>query len=186
MKTLIANFLKGCLVIVPIACTAYVLYLLFTSVDGLLGYPIPGVGFLATVAIVTVVGALTSNVIGRRVLRQAERLLARVPLVKLLYTSIRDFVGAFVGDHKSFDRPVVVSLDADAKLLGFATSEQLEHLGLAGYVAVYLPQSYNFAGNLVLFPAERVRPVETDSAAFMAFVVSGGVVAKQPSADATG
>jgi uncharacterized membrane protein len=59
--------------------------------------------------------------------------------------------------------------------LGFVTRESLDHLGLAGRVAVYVPQSYNFGGNLLALPTEQVRPLPVDSADLMAFIISGGV-----------
>ncbi|HET9955365.1 MAG TPA: DUF502 domain-containing protein, partial [Polyangiaceae bacterium] len=106
-----------------------------------------------------------------------ERLLKRVPLVKLIYTSIKDLIGAFVGDHRSFDRPVAMRLAADSpvRMLGFVTREALHTLGFVEHVAVYLPQSYNFAGNLVLVPRALVEPLDVSSGELMTFIVSGGV-----------
>jgi uncharacterized membrane protein len=104
----------------------------------------------------------------------------KLPLVKLLYTSIKDLIGAFVGDQKSFNKPVAVALvPGGPMVLGFVTNESLESLGLAEHVAVYVPQSYNFAGNLLLFPKEQVLPIETDSSQVMTFLVSGGVSGKK-------
>jgi uncharacterized membrane protein len=86
-------------------------------------------------------------------------------------------MGAFVGEKRRFNRAVRVQPDPTIELwfLGFITSDDLGRLGLEGWVAVYLPQSYNIAGNLVLVPADRVVPVAVDSADLMAFIVSGGV-----------
>lgn len=177
-RALARNFLKGCLVLVPSAVTLYVIYFIFTTVDGLVAVPIPGLGFLFTVTLITAVGYLASNVVGRQLFDAVERQLARVPLVNLVYTSLKDLVEAFVGEKKRFDRPVMVSvgLGEGAKLLGFITADALEALGLDDHVAVYFPQAYNFAGNLVLFPRDKVTPLEVDRSQFMAFIVSGGVV----------
>jgi uncharacterized membrane protein len=123
------------------------------------------------------VGFLTSNVVGKAVVRKAERWLERVPLLKLIYGSIRDLISAFVGDKKRFDRPVAVSLVAQssAKALGFVTRESMDELDMPGHVAVYFPQSYNFAGNLLLFPRDQVERLDASSADVMTFIVSGGV-----------
>ena len=185
MKTLAKYFFEGLLVLLPAVASVYFVYLVFAKVDGLLGFDQRGVGFVVTLALITGVGAVASNVVGRRLLGLMELLLTRVPLVKLLYTSLRDFVGALVGEQKSFDRPVVVSLGehGSTKAFGFVTCESLTEFGLPGHVAVYFPQSVNFAGHLLLFPRDRVTPLEVDHARFMAFVVSGGVVSHEPSVD---
>jgi len=97
----------------------------------------------------------------------------------MIYTSVRDLVGAFVGEKKAFDRPVSVELmpGSGISVAGFITSPDLSMLGLSDTVAVYLPQSYNFAGNLILVPSGRVTPLKADSGKLMAFIVSGGVSA---------
>ena len=107
--------------------------------------------------------------------RSMENALTRVPLLKLLYTSIRDLINAFVGDKKRFDRPVAVAFTESARALGFVTRETLHGLHLPGHVAVYFPQSYNFAGNLLIVPKELVEPLDVHPTDMMAFIVSGGV-----------
>ena len=106
-----------------------------------------------------------------------DRILNRLPLVKLLYGSVKDLLNAFVGDKKSFSHPVLVQLNGDsqAHVLGFITCDSLFHLGLDGYVSVYVPQSYNFAGQLLVFPISRVKALEANSTEVMTFIVSGGV-----------
>ena len=75
------------------------------------------------------------------------------------------------------DKPVLVRLtgESEARLVGFVTQESLDRLGLPGYASVYFPQSYNFAGNLVVFPSSQLEPLDAASADVMAFIVSGGV-----------
>ena len=101
----------------------------------------------------------------------------RAPLVKILYTSIKDLIEAFVGDRRRFNRPVLVTLGGppSVEALGFVTCDDLSPIGAAGRVAVYFPQSYNFAGNLVIVPLESVRPINADPGRVMAFIVSGGI-----------
>src|ERR1700704_1041715 len=111
LKFFVRYFLRGCLVSAPLAITVYILYTILTTIDGWLHIGIPGVGLVITVLLIVLVGFLTSNVVGRSIVEFTERLLSQVPLVKLIYSSIRDLVRAFVGDKKSFDRPVAVSLN---------------------------------------------------------------------------
>jgi uncharacterized membrane protein len=177
MKRISKYFLQGLLVVVPLAVTAYVLYRIFLAIDGLLGFKIPGVGFLVTLFLITFVGFLASHLIPKRVFRMFDQWIGSLPFVKLLYSSIKDLLEAFVGKKKTFDRPVMVTLvkESPAKVIGFVTAESLEHLGIRDSVAVYLPQSYNFAGNLIIFPKDHVQPLNKDGADVMAFVMSGGV-----------
>ncbi len=177
MRALLNYFLRGVAVIAPLAVTAYVCWRLFAAVDSWLGLSTPGAGFAITIAFLIAVGFVASTFLARATLGLIERVLTRLPLVRLLYGSTKDLFNAFVGEQRRFDRPVVVTLypDAGGEVLGFVTQTALDHLGLAGRVAVYLPMSYSFAGHVVLFPAERVRAVAADSADVMAFLVSGGV-----------
>lgn len=177
MRRLVNYFLQGLVVIAPLALTVYVCWLVFSTIDRWLGIPIPGVGFVLTVLVITLVGFLASNLLARGMISAVESIMNRLPFVRLLYSSTKDLLNAFVGEKRRFDKPVVVSLTADgtAKALGFVTQDTLDHLGLSEHIAVYLPQSYNFAGNLLLFPARQVTPLASESSAVMAFIVSGGV-----------
>jgi uncharacterized membrane protein len=125
------------------------------------------------------------------IFNRLEKAVTRLPVVKLLYFSIKDFINAFVGEKKSFTQPVMLTLGpgiladvggvaaaspSDIKILGFVTSDALDLPGTEGRVAVYIPQSYNFGGMLLLVARDRVTPMNTaDSAKIMAFIVSGGV-----------
>ena len=141
---------------------------------------IPGLGLAIAVVVtlvgITLIGLLASNFVGRKLFELIDRLFARVPLIKLLYSSLKDFISAFAGEKKSFDKPVVAELMPGGPLAaGFVTRQSFEMLGLADHVAVYFPHSYNFSGYVLMLPASKVRPIELDSAEVMAFIVSGGV-----------
>ncbi len=179
MSRLLNYFLKGIVLVAPLAFTVYVCVRLFTTIDGWLGIPVPGVGFIVTVVLITLFGFLASNLLARGVLAAVERVLERLPFVRLLYSSTRDLLNAFVGEQRRFDKPVMVAPypGGVARALGFVTQESLASMGLDGHVTVYLPQSYNFAGTLLIFPASAVTPMRADSADVMAFIVSGGVTA---------
>ncbi|MET0793084.1 MAG: DUF502 domain-containing protein [Polyangiaceae bacterium] len=177
VKRLVGYFVRGCLVLVPLGLTVYILFAILRTIDQLLPIGIPGAGLLITLILVTVVGALTSNVLGRSVVDSADRALKRLPLVKLIYTSIKDLIDAFMGDKKSFNRPVAVTLNPGSglKALGFITRDGLHALDLPMHVAVYFPQSYNFAGYLAVVPREQVEALDVNSAELMTFIISGGI-----------
>ena len=156
--------------------------------DGLLGLPVPGAGFVATLILITIVGFLGSNLLTRGAISFFDRILGRLPFVNLVYGSTRDLVKAFVGEKRRFDKPVLVQLvpGSNAHVLGFVTQESMTRLGLESMVSVYVPQSYNFAGQLFIFPATSVQRLDTSSSAVMAFIISGGVteVARAEGAEA--
>lgn len=177
MRRLIQYFVRGLVITTPVALTLWICWWAVTSLDTLLPLGFPGAGLLVTLAVITGVGALASNFVTRSVLAEVERLLEGVPFVRLVYTSTKDLINAFVGERRRFNRPVRVRLDdaLDVWYLGFVTADSMEHLGMPGHVAVYLPWSYSFAGRVVLVPAGNVEPLGATAADTLAFIVSGGV-----------
>jgi len=177
MKRLTRYFLEGLLVLLPVFATIYVIYAVFKKIDSIYEFTIPGMGFLLTILTITIVGFISSNFLAKKLVNVMDNLFARLPFVKMIYTSVKELTGAFVGDKKSFNKPVLVTLSPSNNIqaIGFVTLQSLEHLGFADKVAVYLPQSYNFAGNLLVVPKEQVIPLTADSGDIMAFIVSGGV-----------
>ncbi len=177
MRRLLNYFLRGLVLVAPLAITLYVCWIVFVRIDGWLGLPVPGLGFVLTIVLITLVGFLGSNLITRGMVAIVEQAVSRLPFVRLLYTSTKDLLNAFVGEKRRFDKPVLVrlSMQSEARMVGFVTQESLDRLGLPGYATVYFPQSYNFAGNLVVFPSSQLQPLDAASADVMAFIVSGGV-----------
>jgi len=177
MSRLLNHFFRGVVLLAPLAFTVYVCVRVFATIDGWLGIPIPGVGFVATVALITLFGFLASSFITRQMLSVVESVLERLPFVRLLYSSTKDLLNAFVGEKRRFDKPVLVApyASGEARALGFITQETLTSMGMLEHVAVYLPQSYNFAGSLLIFPTSAVTVLDAESADVMAFIVSGGV-----------
>jgi len=177
MKRLVTYFLRGLVFGVPIAFTAWVFWVAFRTIDGWLGLTIPGLGIVVLVAATILCGFLASNFLTRRAMNLFETFLDRLPIVKLLHSSLKDLMAAFVGEKRRLGKPVLLDLDAQGavRTVGFVTRDSLEAVGLGDFVAVYLPQSYNFAGQLVLVPRARVHPLAGERAAVMQFIVSGGV-----------
>ena len=195
MRYLVKYFLRGLLIVVPAAATIWILYKVFGFVDNLVhvpeeewrvplvGWRVPGVqlsfpgsGVLLTFLLVSFVGMLGSNIFTKQFFTYSERLFTRMPGVKQVYNAIKDLIEALVSEDKKFDKPVLLTMAQDVQVIGFVTRESLDDLGLDDKVAVYVPQSYNFAANLIVVPPERVRPLELPPADVMAFVVSGGVL----------
>ncbi len=185
MKRLVQYFIRGLLVTTPLALTLWICWWAVSAVDNLIPLGFPGSGILVTLAGITLIGALAGTLVTRGVLAEIERLLEGLPFVRIVYTSIKDLLNAFVGERRRFNRPVRIRLDqtVDVWYLGFVTSDSLGHLGMPGHVAVYLPWSYSFAGRVILLPAEHVFPISGDSTDMLAFIISGGVTG--PSAPAT-
>ncbi len=177
LSRLVNYFLKGIVFLAPLAFTIYVCVRIFSTIDGWLGIAIPGVGFVITVVLITLLGFVAQSFLTRSLLNVVENLLNRLPFVRLLYSSTKDLLNAFVGEKRRFDKPVLVNTyrDGVARSLGFVTQDTLLGLGLVDHVAVYVPQSYNLAGNLLIYPSSAITPIDADSADLMAFIMSGGV-----------
>jgi uncharacterized membrane protein len=107
----------------------------------------------------------------------ADHMLERTPGIKLIYTTIKDFVEAFAGAKRKFNKAVLVNvMAADVWQVGFITQEELREFDLQEYVAVYVPQSYAFAGHLYFVKRDRVRVLtDISSTDAMKFAISGGV-----------
>lgn len=187
MKQILAYFFQGLLYTVPIAATAYVVLKLVSIADSLfVGVPIvrdiPGLGLLLVLALITIAGWGGSRFLSPRMVELFETALAKVPFLKLIYTSVRDLMKAFVGEKRKFDHPVMVKMDPDGlnNRLGFVTQSDLNSLGLKEMVAVYCPFPYSVMGDLIIVPAANVTPLDgVNSVDLMKFVVSGGVASSE-------
>lgn len=189
-------FLQGLIILAPIAITIWTVTTLFDWVDNILpglieriapnllpndaeGKPIkiPGVGFTLVLLIVILVGYISSSFIVGRMVELFDKFLERTPGIKIIYSTVKDFVEAFAGNKRKFTKSVLVNIDGnDIWRIGFITQEELNQFDLQEYVAVYVPQSYAFAGHLYFVKKERVRLLtDISSADAMKFAISGGV-----------
>lgn len=176
-KRLLYYFLRGLVILVPIALTVYIIIVTLAWIDSLIPVVVPGLGLLIVSGIIIGIGWLASSFIARPIFELMEDLIMEVPLISLIYSSIKDLLSAFVGDKKKFTQPVLVEMEPGSKLykMGFLTQEDMSIIGEPGLVAVYLPHSYNFSGNFYIVPKARVSLLSLPSADVMKFVVSGGV-----------
>jgi uncharacterized membrane protein len=188
MNKLIRYFLQGLLLISPVALTIYAILVTLEFIDGLLiqhltnliGFKIPGLGLVIILTFITLIGVIGSSILIKPLLSSIDGFISRAPLVKIIYTSIKDFMSAFVGKDKKFTEPVLVkvNVNSDLEMFGFITQHDLSALGInSGKVAVYIPYSYTFSGNLYIVPAANVKHLNVNSTEIMKFIVSAGVTA---------
>ena len=185
MKKVFFYFLQGLILVAPFGITIYIVVLIFRFFNNLIAgifgdlfpFNVPGFGLLVVFVAITLLGLLARTVIARPVKKMWNKLLDKAPLLKLVYSSLKDLMNAFVGKEKKFNHPVrvKVNLVSDLEKLGFLTREDLLELGIEGkMVAVYFPHSYNFSGEMFIVPAEHVTPLDASPSEVMKFIVSGG------------
>jgi len=185
MKRLGTYFLQGMLLVAPLAATVYIVYFLFMLTDGLLStylekylnWKIPGLGILIIILFLVFLGMIGETIFAKPIKFLIKRILLKTPILRLIYTSVKDLFSAFVGKEKKFHRPVIVLVDEKNDLwrMGFLTSDNLTDMGIPGKVAIYFPFSYNISGILYLVPANRVKPLNISPSEAMKFILSGGV-----------
>lgn len=194
-RKIVQFFFQGIIIIAPIGITLYVVIWLFNLIDNFLPnilynfFPkwmtntdgtlrtIPGLGFVLVVILVTFLGWVSSSFIVSRIVAVFDKVLEQTPGVKYIYSSVKDFLEAFGGNRKKFDKPVLISVDAvDTWRIGFITQHDAAQFGLTDHVAVYVPLSYSLTGVVYFVPKENVKPITNmNGAEAMKFVISGGV-----------
>ena len=187
MKSIVKNFINGILTIVPIILVVYVIYKTFLFLDGLLGNTlrpylkddyIPGIGLLSTIILITVLGWMSTKYFSGKIIRLIDILLDKIPVVKTIYSVIKDTVQSFLGEKKSFSKVALVVIPGtEMRSLGFITSEQVEdfYSPLKDHVAVYIPQTFQVAGFTFLIPKEQVEIIDVKPEEAMKFILSGGM-----------
>jgi len=157
------SFLTGLVVTVPLLITVVTLVWFFRFIDGfarplsiyLLGREVPGLGVLMTAAFILVIGAVATNVIGRRVLQRGEKWLLSVPLFKTVYAPVKQLVAAFSPDSETGFKKVVIVDDARrGMVIGFLTREFTIDRGQGpeAMVAVYVPTNHLYLGDVFVYP----------------------------------
>jgi len=178
MKKIINYFLQGLLYIVPISVTFYVVYWAFQKIDGILPFQFPGLGLTVIIAIITFIGFAGSVIIASPINSFFQRLLKKAPLLRTIYSSMKDLMQTFVGKKKGFNQAVLIKLYENSTIerIGFITNENLSSLGIkGGKILVYLPHSYAFSGQLFVVEKSYITPIEKPSSEIMKLIVSGGV-----------
>lgn len=179
-------FFQGLLYIGPLAITVYAIHAIFVWVDGLLNQyiydflevDIPGLGFVSVLLIILIVGFLGSSFLFKPFITWFDRIISKAPLIKIVYTSVKDLLTAFVGQKRRFNKPVLVKVSADGALekIGFVTNEDLSEIGISEKkIAVYLPHSYAWSGNLFIVPASNIKAIDASATDVMKYIISAGV-----------
>ena len=190
-KRIIQYFFQGVIVIAPIAVTIYFVFWLFTAVDSILPNlfgtvvpgeestrHIPGLGILMMIIIMILIGWASSSFVISHLIDLLGSALEKTPGIKLIYSSVKDFLKAFSGSKKKFDKPVLVNVDStDVWRMGFITQNDASQFDLVEHVVVYVPFSYAISGMTFFVPKTSIRMVNNNisSAEAMKFVISGGV-----------
>ncbi len=189
-------FFQGVVLLAPIGVTIWVIVSLFNWVDNFLPnllnvlFPVKfamvdgkipkvtGLGFLVAIGMVLLVGWLSSLFFVERLVAVFDKVLEKTPGIKIIYSSVKDFLEAFAGNKKKFDQPVLVNVDAvDVWRVGFITQDSTDHFGLKEHVTVYVPHSYAISGITYIVPLTRIKrlPAGVSASEAMKYVVSGGV-----------
>jgi uncharacterized membrane protein len=178
MNKIINYFLQGLLYIVPISVTLYVVYWSFNKIDGILPFDFPGLGLIVVVTIITLIGAIGSKLISSPINSLFVKLLEKAPLLKTIFSSVKDLMNTFVGGKKGFDQAVLVKIYENSTIerIGFITNEDLKNLNInSERVLVYLPHSYAFSGQLFIVDKKNITTINSTSSDIMKLIVSGGV-----------
>lgn len=197
MRNIIKYLLQGVLLIAPLALTILILVKIFVFLDSLLPKDLtvfndttigdlPGLGILVLVVVLVLSGFLGSTFIAAPIQNYFQKILKKAPLIKLLYGSVKDFLGAFVGNKKKFTNPVLIKENEHSNLnrIGFITQRDLSHLGVEkGYTCVYIPHSYAISGMLFIVENKYLKPLDVPSGDAMKFIISGGVLTKNKGED---
>ena len=188
-KKLLQYFLQGLLVLAPVLITFYILFSVVSSIDsiipiftvtderGLVKVQNYGLGFIIIILLIVLIGYFSYFLISNKIVVFLDRLMQRLPGLKHIYSTTRDFFEAFAGDKKKFTVNVLANVDDnDVWRIGFITKDDMEEFGLKDYVAVYIPMAYSVAGNVYVIPKSRVKEItHISSSQTMKFAVSGGV-----------
>lgn len=161
MQWLRRSFIAGFFVTVPLAVSLAALVWMFRAVDGLtsglydrwLGAHPPGLGFITTIVIVLTIGALATNVFGRKVLGRGEQLLMQVPVFRTVYAPIKQLIVAFSPDNeRGFKRVALIEVAGRGFVLGFLTKEFTVDRGHGPepLLAVYVPTNHLYLGDVVV------------------------------------
>jgi uncharacterized membrane protein len=186
VKNFLSHFVQGLIVIAPAAITIFIVVKVFEFVSATFGFmpkiihPLldPFIIGIGVIVLIYLIGLISSSILFTPMYTRIEKDIEKVPLIRIVYTSVKDLMSAFVGSKRRFNRPVLITLDKinNIKQLGFITQDNLSDMAIdKDYMAVYLPLSYGFSGKLLIVHRDNVQPLDASATDVMKFVVSGGV-----------
>ncbi len=200
------TFLSGLLTLLPIAITLYLIGWLASLLESLFGviprvilpeaWYVPGMGILLGVIVIFLVGAFLKAWIFRALLERGERALENTPVVKTIYTGLRDLLDFVTHARERGDlkRVVSIELQPGARVIGFVTDDHagdaFPELALDGetddhLVSVYLPMGYQVGGYTLYLPASRLQTLDLTIEEAMRVVLTASVNRPRRAADPT-
>jgi uncharacterized membrane protein len=167
MQWLRRRLIAGFFVTVPLVISVAAFVWIFRLIDGFVGpfyaawlqRDVPGLGILTTALLVLLVGAITTNVFGKRLLQRGESYLLRVPVFRTIYAPVKQLVVAFSPDNEyGFKRVVMIEHPDRGFLLGFLTKEFTVDRGQGpeAVIAVYVPTNHLYLGDVIICPRDKV------------------------------
>lgn len=182
-------FFRGFVTLLPIAITIYIVYSAVIILENIFGgilrqiLPtyIPGIGFLFTLTIVYLFGLMLNNFLAAKILGSLEKQLTSIPLIKAVYSPLKDLMNLFSKKAQNGPKHVVlVRLEGmNSFALGLVTRESFEDLSIHKYtpgkVAVYLPFSYGIGGYTLLVPKEQLTEIDLPIEKAMSLAITGWV-----------
>ncbi len=195
LNFLLNNILRGAIVSAPVLFTLMAFLWLFNSIDGFLpnllqkildfifkGHVkmpyIPGLGLIAVLILLTVVGYISEFFVFHKVMKSLDIYLEKAPGLKIIYTTVKDLIANVSGSKKKFNKPVLVNFSPENNLyrMGFITQESLGSIGLNDFIAVYIPMSFSIAGNVYFVHKKNIQILtHLDPGTAMKFLISGGI-----------
>jgi uncharacterized membrane protein len=191
MNLLAKLFLKGLAVVIPVTLTLAIIYWLARGAEQLLGgvlyrllpdgWYIPGMGLISALATTVLIGLLSQVLLFQKLFSLGEDLLNRLPLVKSIYSAIKDFIDYFSPENKqAMSKVVLVRIpDQEFEQIGFVTREDFKPLSLLPTVddpvAVYLPMSYQIGGYTLILPRSSITPLDMSFEEGMKLVLTGAI-----------
>lgn len=178
IRRIFRYFIQGLIVLTPIAATFGLVYYIFSTLDIKIEGAPRGTGFIVVILFILTIGYMSSRFLfGKMMLEIFDSILEKIPGLKIVYTSIKDFAEGFVGEKRKFKRPVLITMQAQPEIqrIGFITQDDLNFMDLPQKVMVYIPHSYNFSGNLFLVDKNNISKLDIDATLAMKLAVTGGV-----------
>lgn len=180
-QVLLNYFLRGLLVVLPIALTVGIIAWILSTLGGWLNIEVlgwKGFAFYAIFVIAAIlgVGFLTRGVVATQILDFFEGIIEKAPGLSFIFGTTRDVTEAFVGEKKKFTEPVLVSIGDGVYKMGFLTQKTMAMIGMDDHVTVYLPFCYAISGEMLVVHRSKITPVNQESSHITKFVISGGVV----------
>ncbi len=185
MKKVLSYFLQGLILFIPLIITLFLLFKMFDVISS--WFSVFGLseslmlntlfGIVLTFVFIALLGALASSFILKNLFNTIEDKLEHAPFIRHIYSPVKDFTNAFVGNKKKFNKPVLVLTNPQSNIeeIGFITQENLEDLGIQNKVAIYMPLSYSLSGKIIIVPASQIKPIDKEASEVMKFIVSGGI-----------